>query len=166
MRLEELCPQDRAACERAQEHNRADDFDTQAFNRSVRLIGRLHGPTPLMAGQPRPDDLPLGRVLRNREFADGRRARDAAAEVALAAAGEARPNNSGRHDGEANRVGDRGESAVRKRSRPVKILRDGASADSSVALRSENDEFGCFQPREQSGRYLYFILCFQYFPKN
>jgi hypothetical protein len=49
MRLEELCPQDRAACERAQEHNRADDFDTQAFNRSVRLIGRLHGPTPLAA---------------------------------------------------------------------------------------------------------------------
>ena len=33
----------------AQLHDRADDFDTQAFDRSVRIIGRLHGPTPFAA---------------------------------------------------------------------------------------------------------------------
>jgi hypothetical protein len=49
MRLDELCPRDRAACLRAQERSRFDDFDTQAADRSVRLIGRLHGPTPLAA---------------------------------------------------------------------------------------------------------------------
>jgi hypothetical protein len=49
MRIDELCPRDRAACLRAESRNRFDDFDTQAADRSVRLIGRLPGPTPLRA---------------------------------------------------------------------------------------------------------------------
>jgi hypothetical protein len=49
VRIDELCQRDRAACLRAQERNRFDEFDTQAADRDVRLIGRLHGPTPLAA---------------------------------------------------------------------------------------------------------------------
>jgi hypothetical protein len=49
MRLDELCPRDRAACLRAESHDRSSDFDTQKFERDVRLISRLHGPTPLAA---------------------------------------------------------------------------------------------------------------------
>jgi hypothetical protein len=75
VRIDELCPRDRAACLRAESRNRFDDFDTQAADRDVRINRLLHGPTPLRAdnGDPStylwaacfaPEDMP--RIVRER----------------------------------------------------------------------------------------------------
>jgi hypothetical protein len=153
MRLDELCPRDRAACLRAQECNQFDDFDTQAADRNVRIIGRLHGPTPLAADN-----------------------RDPTTYLWAACFG---PENLPRIVREETREVDRDTIRGSRLSRAQTVWATDAKAryENAVSrakyfelahplrqilvLKSKNAEIECFHAKEQSGRYLYFIVCFQ-----